>query len=184
MPLRRGVDDGLPVAHAFQRLPDLGRARVLGQVPDRARLERADDGPVVGIGGQHDHLTAHAVLAMLVIGTLGGLALAAAATALTALVSNAQSAQPVLMLTYLPLVLLSGAFGALRSLPHWVMTVVSYLPAQPVANAISQALLHNGGPLLPAHDLAVLAGWLIGGLVLSVRFFRWNPGRPRHARAS
>ncbi|HSZ41535.1 MAG TPA: ABC transporter permease [Trebonia sp.] len=129
------------------------------------------------------HLTAHAVLAMLVIGTLGGLALAAAGTALTALISNAQSAQPVLMLTYLPLVLLSGAFGTIQSLPHWVTTVVSYLPAQPITNAISQALLHSGGPLLPAHDLAVLGGWLIGGLLLSVRFFRWDPGRPRHGRA-
>jgi ABC-2 type transport system permease protein len=129
------------------------------------------------------HLTAHAVLALLVIGTLGGLALAAAGTALTALISNAQSAQPVLMLTYLPLVFLSGAFGSVRSLPHWVTTVVSYLPAQPITDAISQALLHDGGPLLPGHDLAVLCGWLIGGLLLSVRFFRWDPSRPRHARA-
>jgi ABC-2 type transport system permease protein len=129
-------------------------------------------------------VTGHAVLAMLVIGTLAGLAFAAAGTALTALISNAPSAQPVLMLVYLPLVFLSGAFGPIQSLPHWVTTIVTYLPAQPVADAISQALVHHGGPLIPPHDLAVLAGWLVGGLLLSLRFFRWDPSRPRHGRAS
>jgi ABC-2 type transport system permease protein len=128
------------------------------------------------------HLTAHAVLVMLVVGTLGGLAFAAAGTALTTLISTAQSAQPVLMLVYLPLVFLSGAFGPIQSLPHWLTTTVSYLPAQPVIDAISQGLLHSNGALIPAHDLAVLAGWLAGGMLLSLRFFQWDPHRPHHAK--
>jgi hypothetical protein len=49
--------------------------------------------------------------------------------------------------------------------------------------------------MLPAHqsvpvriadglggDLAVLAAWAAGGLLVSVRFFQWDPRRPRHAR--
>lgn len=128
------------------------------------------------------HLTAHAVVAMLAVGTLGGLAFAAAGTALTSLISTAQSAQPVLMLTYLPLVILSGAFGSIAGLPHWLTTAMTYLPAQPVADAMSAALLHGGGALMPARDALVLAGWLAGGLLLSLRFFRWDPHRPGHAR--
>jgi ABC-2 type transport system permease protein len=123
-------------------------------------------------------LTGHAVAAMLVIGTFGALAFAAAGTAITALISTAQSAQPVLMLTYLPLVFLSGAFGPVQSLPHWPTTAMTYLPAQPVVDAASRALLHSGGALMSAHDVAVLAGWLAGGLLLSLRFFRWDPHRP------
>jgi ABC-2 type transport system permease protein len=129
-------------------------------------------------------LTGHAVAAMLVIGTFGALAFAAAGTAITALISMAQSAQPVLMLTYLPLVFLSGAFGPVQSLPRWLTTAMTYLPAQPVVDAMSRALLHSGGVLMPAHDTAVLADWLALGLLLSLRFFRWDPHQPRHARAS
>jgi ABC-2 type transport system permease protein len=127
------------------------------------------------------HLTAHAVLAMLAAGTLGALALAAAGTAITALISNAQAAQPVLMLVYLPLIFLSGSFGP-TSLPHWVSTAVSYLPVQPMIDALTRGLAASGGTLLPAHDIAVLVAWLAGGLVASLLFFRWDPSRPRHAR--
>lgn len=124
------------------------------------------------------HLTAHAAVAMLAVGTLGALAFAAAGTALTALISTAQSAQPVLMLTYLPLVFLSGGFGPIASLPHWVTTAMTYLPAQPVVDAMSGALTHGGGALMPARDAAVLTAWLAAGLLLSLRFFRWDPHRP------
>jgi ABC-2 type transport system permease protein len=127
-------------------------------------------------------LTAHAVVAMLVAGTLGALALAAVGTALTALISTAQSAQPVVMLVYLPLVFLSGAFGSIAGLPHWLTSAMTYLPAQPVADAMSAAMLHGGGALMPARDAVVLAAWLAGGLLLSLRFFRWDPHRPGHAR--
>jgi ABC-2 type transport system permease protein len=127
-------------------------------------------------------LTVHAALAMLAAGTLGALALAAVGTALTALIPTAQGAQPVLMLVYLPLVFLSGAFGPIESLPHWVGTAVTYLPVQPMIDALTRGMTAGGGSLLPAHDLLVLAGWLAGGLVASLLFFRWDPSRPRHAR--
>lgn len=136
---------------------------------------------LVSVGMARLHLTVHSVIAMLAIGTLGGLAFAAAGTALTALISTAQSAQPVLMLTYLPLVFLSGAFGPLQNLPRWLTTVITYLPAQPIVDATSRALLLSGGPLMPEHDAAVLSAWLAAALLASPRFFRWNPhrgGRP------
>jgi hypothetical protein len=82
------------------------------------------------------------------------------------------------------LVFLSGAFGPVQSLPHWLITATTCLPAQPVVDAASHALLHSGGTLMPARDIAVLAGWLAGGLLLSLLFFRWDPYRPRRARAS
>jgi hypothetical protein len=72
-------------------------------------------------------------------------------------------------------------------LPHWLNTAMSYLPAQPMIDAVNHALGHPAGrfwPALPARDLAVLAAWALGGLLVSVRFFQWDPHRPRHARAA
>jgi ABC-2 type transport system permease protein len=127
------------------------------------------------------HLTAHAVIGLLIADALGALALAAAGTAITALIPSVQSAQPILMLTYIPLVVLSGAFGAFQGLPHWVSTAVSYLPVQPVIDAASRALQHSGA-IMSVHDLAVLVGWVAGGLLVSFWVFQWDPHRPAHAR--
>jgi ABC-2 type transport system permease protein len=128
------------------------------------------------------HLTGHAIVAMLAGATLGALALAAIGTAITALIPTAQGAQPVLMIIYLPLVFLSGSLGPTSTLPHWLTTVVTYLPVQPMIDALSHAMTSGGGSLMPVHDLLVLVGWLAIGLVASLLFFRWDPSRPRHAR--
>ena len=74
---------------------------------------------------------AFAVVGLLVVDMLAALALAASGTAITAIIPSAPSAQPVLMLTYIPLIVLGGAFGAITSLPHWVNTAMTYLPVQP-----------------------------------------------------
>jgi len=34
---------------------------------------------------------------------------------------------------------------------------------------------------MSGHDLAVLCGWVVGGLLVSFRFFAWDPHRPAHA---
>src|SRR6266567_4219434 len=100
----------------------------------------------------------------------------------TPLLTSAQGANPLLTLTYLPLIIFSGGFGGLSGLPHWLSTVMSYLPAQPMIDAVNHALGHSAG--LPARDLALLAAWALGGLLVSVRYFRWEPHRPRHARSA
>ena len=127
------------------------------------------------------HLTVHAVVGLLAVDMLGALALAGAGTAITAIIPSAQSAQPVLMLVYIPLIVLSGAFGAISSLPHWVNSAMTYMPVQPVIDAGSRALQHSGA-IMSAHDLAVLAAWVVGSLLLSFWFFPWDPHRPAHAK--
>ena len=142
---------------------------------------------LVGVAMAGLHLTAASIIGLLIAGTLGALALAAAGTAVTPLLTSAQGANPLLTLTFIPLVIFSGGFGGLSGLPHWLSTLMSYLPAQPMIDAVNHALGHSPGqfgPALPARDLAVLGAWTLGGLLLSVRFFQWDPHRPRHARST
>jgi ABC-2 type transport system permease protein len=133
------------------------------------------------------HLTGAGIASLLVASTAGSLALAAAGTAITRLIPSAQGANQLLALTYIPLIIFSGGFGGLSGLPHWLNTLMSYLPAQPMINAVTRALETGTGQsafALPGRDLAVLAVWAVGCLLLSVRFFQWDPHRPRHARAA
>ena len=136
---------------------------------------------LVGVEMAGLHVTGTAIIGLLVAASLGALALAAAGTAITPLLTSAQGANPLLTLTYIPLIIFSGGFGGLSGLPHWLSTLMSYLPAQPMIDAVSRALGHSGQ--LPGRDLAVLAAWAFGCLLISVRFFRWDPHRPRHARS-
>jgi ABC-2 type transport system permease protein len=139
---------------------------------------------LVGVAMAGLHLTAGAIIGLLIAGTLGALALAAAGTAITPLITSAQGANPLLTLTYIPLIIFSGGFGGVSGLPSWLNTVMSYLPAQPMIDAATRALAGTGGGvhLMTGHDLAVLAGWAVGGLLVSMRFFQWDPHRAAHAR--
>jgi ABC-2 type transport system permease protein len=134
---------------------------------------------LVGVAMAGLHVTAGATGGLLVAGSLGGVALAAAGTAITPLLTSAQGANPVLTLTYLPLIIFSGGFGGLSGLPHWLTTMMSYLPAQPMIDAVTRALGHSA---LSVRDLAVLGAWAVGCLLISKRFFQWDPHRPRHAQ--
>ena len=100
-------------------------------------------------------------------------------TAVTPLITSVSGANPVLVFTYIPLLIFSGAPGNL-TLPHWVTTAASYPPVQPVVHSVTRALQHTGGvALVSPRDLAVLAGWTAGCLLLSMRLFSWDPHRPR-----
>jgi len=128
------------------------------------------------------HLTVSGALGALVAFVLGTLAWAATATALTAVVPTIEAAAPTFLVTYFPIIIVSGVFGAISE-PHWLSTIASYLPAQPLAHAVGTALGHTAGHAwLPARDLAVLTAWAVGGIAVAVLTFRWEPHRPTQRR--
>jgi ABC-2 type transport system permease protein len=129
------------------------------------------------------HLTVSGALGALVAVTLGAFAWAATATALTAVIPTVEAAAPTMMLTYFPVIIISGIFGAMSE-PHWLSTIASYLPAQPLVHALAVSLGHTAGhPLLPTRDLIVLTAWTVTGLVAAIATFRWEPHRPTQRRA-
>jgi ABC-2 type transport system permease protein len=133
----------------------------------------------VGVARYGTRLDAASAVGLLVAVGLGALAWAAPATALTGVIPGVEGASPILTLTYLPVILLSGVFGSLSSQPHWLTSLAGWLPAQPMIDAATRALEHPAGPpVLPGHDLVVLAGWAVAGLVASLVLFRWEPSRP------
>jgi ABC-2 type transport system permease protein len=140
---------------------------------------------VLGVAHDGAHLSAGAAVGLLVAVALGALAWAASATAVTGVIPNVAGASPILTLTYLPVILVSGTFGALGGQPHWLTTLAGLLPAQPMIDAATHALQQPAGPPLgPGHDLAVLAAWAAAGLAASLVVFRWEPSRPTHRRTT
>lgn len=136
---------------------------------------------LLGVAMAGLRLTAGSFAAVLAALTLGAMAWAALGTAASIVVPSAEATFPVIGLTYLPVVLLSGVFGTIPGEPGWLTTTVHYLPAYPLIEAVSRALQPTGAGL-PGTDLAVLAGWGVAGLLIAVRFFGWNPQRPARGR--
>jgi ABC-2 type transport system permease protein len=139
---------------------------------------------VVAVILYHTHLTVDSALGLLIVFVLAAAAWAAAATALTAAVSTVESASPVFILVYFPLVIISGVLGTINE-PGWLHTLARYLPAQPSINAATSVLRHApGAPLVPAHDVIVLAAWVVAGLAVALPTFRWEPSRPKQHRTA
>lgn len=135
----------------------------------------------IGVARYGTRLDAAMAVGLLVAVGLGALAWATPATALTGVIPGVESASPILTLTYLPVILVSGVFGSLASQPHWLTSLAGYLPAQPMIDAVTRALQHPAGPVVfPGRDLLVLAGWAAAGLVASLALFHWEPSRSAH----
>jgi ABC-2 type transport system permease protein len=133
----------------------------------------------IGVAIYHTHLTLVIALGVLVALVLGGLAWSAAATAITGVIPNVAGAWPILSVIYLPVVLISWVFGSISGQPHWLNSIASYLPAEPVINAATRALQYSAGkPLFSGHDIVVLCCWLAGSLIAARVLFRWQPSRP------
>lgn len=106
---------------------------------------------------------------------LGALAWAAVGTAVTTFITTAESAQPLLSLTFYPVVLVSGVFGSLGGEPRWLVTVVDWLPVKPLVDAATRALRHSG--FLTVREAVVLLLWAVAGSVVSLVLFEWDPRR-------
>ena len=130
------------------------------------------------------HLSVSGALGALIAFILGSFAWAATATALTAVIPTIEAAAPTFLVTYFPVIIISGVFGAISE-PHWLATIASYLPAKPLSHAVGIALGHTSGHTwLPARDLVVLAAWAIAGIAIAVVTFRWEPHRPAQRRSA
>jgi ABC-2 type transport system permease protein len=109
-------------------------------------------------------------LVMLVVGAA---AFCALGLAVTAVIPNADASAPIVNATILPLLFLSGIFIPLgNDTPAWIQWVARVFPVRHFATGMQAGFLGT-----PFHwsDVAVVAAWGVGGLLLATRFFSWEP---------
>lgn len=141
---------------------------------------------LVGSAVDGTDLTAADTIGLLAVLILGAATWACLGTLASAVIPSVEASYPVLAVTYLPVVFLSGSFGAIGGLPRWLATIVNALPARPMIDGASR-LLGGGSTWMTAHEAVILFAWAGGGLLLAQRRFRWVPrtsGRRRAPRAA
>ena len=137
--------------------------------------------PAFGVNIYPENLPA-AIVTLL----LGSATLAALGLAVASLVRSADQAMPVAQLTFLPLSFISGIWFPLEGAPSWLVTIAHIFPLYHLVDAFDACFVPqttNGG--WAPGDLAVIAAWGIGALIVAMRRFRVEPAGepPRSLRA-
>jgi len=116
--------------------------------------------------------------AMLVTLAVGAFSFSCLGFALAAVIPTAEAAPAVTNATLLPLYFLSGVFIPQDELPNGVLNFASVFPIRPFFEALFTAWdPHTVGAGFEWGHLAVVGAWGLFGLLIAVRFFRWEPRR-------
>jgi ABC-2 type transport system permease protein len=120
----------------------------------------------------------HTMPAVLVTLAVGAFSFSCLGFALAAVIPTAEAAPAVTNATVLPLYFLSGVFIPQDELPNGVLSFADVFPIRPFFEAMFTAWdPHTTGPGFELGDLAVVVAWGLFGLIVAVRFFRWEPRR-------
>jgi ABC-2 type transport system permease protein len=113
------------------------------------------------------------LLRFLVTVTVGAASFSALGFAITVVIPNADAAAPIVNATILPLLFLSGIFIPFGdNAPAWVTWIANIFPVKHFADGIQASFLAT---TFRWSDVLILAIWGIGGLLLALRFFSWEP---------
>ena len=105
----------------------------------------------------------------------GAAVFAALGVATASLIHSAEGSSAVVNFILLPMAFLTGAFGPTRHYPPFLRAIGDVLPLKYYVNLVNAIYLHGRGFWTKPIDLVVLALWGIGGLVVAVLKFRWEP---------
>lgn len=113
-------------------------------------------------------------LALVAFTALGVICFAALGIAFSHAIPNSDSAAAYVNAVFLPTILISGVFFSARSLPPVLEGVAQALPLKHVIDGLAGAILTTDGFAGNTSALVVVALWSAAGLVLAVRYFRWE----------
>ena len=117
-------------------------------------------------------------LALVVAILVGAFCFSALGIAVSTFVPNEDAAPAIINFILFPLLFISGTFGPINE-TSTLAKIANVFPVRHLIRAMLDVFipLHGGGDGIDATHLTVMAAWGIGGVVLSLRRFRWEPRR-------
>jgi ABC-2 type transport system permease protein len=111
------------------------------------------------------------VLALL----LGAIAFCGLGIGVTALIKSAEGASAVVNAIYLPASFIAGAFFSPEHFPQFLRAIADVLPLTYFLRLIRNVMLHDQPIWTQGTNVAVVAAWGLAGVVVALRYFRWEP---------
>lgn len=127
----------------------------------------------VGVIGFQVPLQGNLVLLMGIV-MLGAMTFIALGYTIAAFSKNQETAAGISSLLNFPMMFLSGLFFPVEFVPSFLQPVIAVIPLTYLVDAIRQIMIGTN-PVFPMPlDIGVLCAWLVGSLVLAIRFFKWE----------
>jgi ABC-2 type transport system permease protein len=106
---------------------------------------------------------------------VGAAAFCALGIAMTAAIPNADASPAIVNASILPLLFISNVFIPLNNPPAWLDFVSKLFPVRHFADALIGSFFALSGSGLQGRDLLIVGAWGLAGLLISLRFFSWEP---------
>jgi ABC-2 type transport system permease protein len=103
---------------------------------------------------------------------LGVLCFAALGVAFSHAIPNEDAAPAYTNAIFLPVIFISGVFYSSDDLPEVLKAVAEVLPLKHLIDGLSAGIVGGGEDI--ATSALIVAAWTVAGLVLAVRYFRWE----------
>jgi ABC-2 type transport system permease protein len=103
---------------------------------------------------------------------LGVICFASLGIAFSHAIPNEDAAPAYTNAVFLPTIFISGVFYSSDDLPEFLKAIAEVLPLKHLVDGLSEAIVGGGGDA--ATSALVVGGWTVAGLVLAVRYFRWE----------
>ena len=117
--------------------------------------------------------TGISLLQFLVMLVVGAASFCALGFAITTVIPNSDAAAPIVNATILPLLFLSGIFIPIGdNAPAWITWTARIFPVKHFADAIQAGFL---GTVFHWSDVLIVALWGLGALLVTLRYFSWEP---------
>jgi ABC-2 type transport system permease protein len=132
----------------------------------------------LGVMAYDLNIDAVKVPAAIVTFLVGVASFAAMGMAVAGLCPSASAASALANVIILPMAFVSDVFIAIEDPPGWVKTLGDVLPLKPFAQAFQNCF--NPSVPAPAFDwgrLARVAVWGVAGLLVALKWFRWEPAK-------
>src|SRR6266487_3094653 len=116
------------------------------------------------------------LLAAIVTLLVGIVSFCALGLALAAVCPNGEAAPAMANFTWLPVAFVSSIFFPLDTAPKWLQSLGGIFPVKHFAEAMQATFSpFTTGNGFRWHDLGVIALWALGGTIVAVRRFQWEP---------
>ena len=110
-----------------------------------------------------------ALIGMTIFGMVTFLALG---TAIGSVARSPRAANVITMIIYMPMIFLSEMFMPISMFPSGLQPICKALPLTPLITVLRDIVY--GVPIDELWRLGIMAGWLIFGIVITLKFFKWE----------